>query len=249
MLAVVFFSELYCTLAPLIKNIITKEQKQKLQRCIEPLEYICPVAYIDLPKILCYLMPDSYSIDRRLQLISDLATKEEYQTWALTEYKKMCEVDSELCDRTLKSSGTYSAAYIWMNLYQEAPNINMLGNIIKYGDQEFVCECRKRLGQLKYNRFLKCLLASSQNDIAAAAAFELCNENMDDLWEVRGGLVGGMINSTKHNRYENKISKLIEKDGELNEQWIKVLFAREYHIYGASEGSWRIFFEVPSKDQ
>jgi predicted phosphodiesterase len=238
-----FFSELYCTLAPLIKNIITKEQKQKLQRCIEPLEYICPVAYIDLPKILCYLMPDSYSIDRRLQLISDLATKEEYQTWALTEYKKMCEVDSELCDRTLKSSGTYSAAYIWMNLYQEAPNINMLGNIIKYGDQEFVCECRKRLGQLKYNRFLKCLLASSQNDIAAAAAFELCNENMDDLWEVRGGLVGGMINSTKHNRYENKISKLIEKDGELNEQWIKVLFAREYHIYGASEGSWRIFLK------
>lgn len=35
--------------------------------------------------------------------------------------------------------------------------------------------------------------------------------------------------------------ELIAADGGLNKQWIRILFAGEHHVYGASEGSWRIF--------
>lgn len=245
-----FFSELYMVLPPLIKDVLTSTHIEKLQRCIEPLEYICPIAYIRLPEVLCYLMPDKYSLKRRLQLIAKISSYDMYKGWATKEYTALCKEHKELCQNVLINEKTFEAAFLWMKIFDDTPDINLMAKIIECGDDELIEICRKRLGDDAYIRYLRWLVANSSHNISAASALQLCSCGQDELAEVRLALVGGMINAHKHNRYEKKIMELIIADGGLSKQWIKILFAREHHVYGASEGSWRIFLRLllESKD-
>lgn len=236
-----FFGELLMVLPPLIKEILTSAHKEKLKRCVEPLEYICPIAYIRLPEILCFLMPDMYSVERRLELIAKISSYDAYKEWAKNEYKILCNEHKELCKKVLKSEKTFGAAVLWMKVFDDAPDINLMAKIVEHGDDELIKICRHRLGDENYIRYLRWLLANSSHSVAAAAALQLCNCGQDKLIEVRIALVGGMINARKYNSYEKKIMELITADGGLSKQWIRILFAHEHHVYGASEGSWRIF--------
>lgn len=236
-----FFRALLVVLPPLIKDALTSTQKDKLKKCIEPLEYICPIAYSSLPEILCFLMPDRYPIERRLQLIARISFYDEYQEWAQKEYEALSKEHKELCQKVLKNEKTFGAAVLWMKVFDDAPDINLTARIIEHGDEELIEMCRHRLGEETYIRYLRWLVAESSYSIAAASALQLCNYGQDKLPEVRVALVGGMTNAGKNNRYEKKIMELIAADGGLNKQWIRILFAGEHHVYGASEGSWRIF--------
>lgn len=236
-----FFEELLMVLPPLIKEILTSAHKEKLKRCVEPLEYICPIAYIRLPEVLCFLMPDMYSIERRLQLIAKISSYDAYKEWAKNEYEIMCKEHKELCQKVLKNEKTFGAAVLWMKVFDDAPDISLMAKIIEHGDDELIKMCRHRLGDENYIRFLRWLVANSSHSVAAASALQLCNCEQDKLIEVRVALAGGMINARKHNCYEKKIMELITVDGGLSKQWIRILFAHEHHVYGASEGSWRIF--------
>lgn len=236
-----FFRALLVVLPPLIKDALTSTQKDKLKKCIEPLEYICPIAYSSLPEILCFLMPDRYPIERRLQLIARISFYDEYQEWAQKEYEALSKEHKKLCQKVLKNEKTFGAAVLWMKVFDDAPDINLTARIIEHGDEELIEMCRHRLGEETYIRYLRWLVAESSYSIAAASALQLCNYGQDKLPEVRVALVGGMTNAGKNNRYEKKIMELIAADGGLNKQWIRILFAGEHHVYGASEGSWRIF--------
>lgn len=246
----VFLRALLVVLPPLIKDALTSTQKEKLKKCIEPLEYICPIAYSSLPEILCFLMPDRYPIERRLQLIARISFYDEYQEWAQKEYEALSKEHKELCQKVLKNEKTFGAAVLWMKVFDDAPDINLTARIIEHGDEELIGMCRHRLGEETYIRYLRWLVADSGYSIAAASALQLCNYGQDKLPEVRVALVGGMTNAGKNNRYEKKIMELIAADGGLNKQWIRILFAGEHHVYGASEGSWRIFlrFLLKAKD-
>lgn len=245
-----FFRALLVILPPLIKDILTNAQKEKLKKCIEPLEYICPIAYSSLPEILCFLMPDRYPIERRLQLIARISFYDEYQEWAQKEYEALSKEHKELCQKVIKNEKTFGAAVLWMKVFDDAPDINLTARIIEHGDEELIEMCRHRLGEETYIRYLRWLVADSGYSIAAASALQLCNYGQDKLPEVRVALVGGMISAAKNNRYEKKIMELILADGGLNKQWIRILFVGEHHVYGASEGSWRIFlrFLLKAKD-
>ena len=236
-----FFSELYMVLAPLIKKMLTATHIEKLERCIEPLEYICSSAYIRLSQVLCYLMPDKYAIERRLQLIARISSYDLYKGWALKEYAELSKENEELSKRVLLNEGSSAAAYLWLKLFDEEPDMKLMGKIIETQDDELIEICRERLGNERYLRYLRLLIANSSHTVAAAAALQLCVLGQSILPEVRLALVGGMINGRAHNRYEEKITELITVDGGINKQWIKILFAREHHVYGASEGCWRIF--------
>ena len=245
-----FFRALLVVLPPLIKDALTSTQKEKLKKYIEPLEYICPIAYSSLPEILCFLMPDRYPIEKRLQLIARISFYDEYQEWAQKEYEALSKEHKELCQKVLKNEKTFGAAVLWMKVFDDAPDINLTAKIIEHGDEELIEMCRHRLGEETYIRYLRWLVAESSYSIAAASALQLCNYGQDKLPEVRVALVGGMTNAGKNNRYEKKIMELIVADGGLNKQWIRILFAGEPHVYGASEGSWRIFlrFLLKAKD-
>lgn len=245
-----FFRALLVVLPPLIKDALTSAQKEKLKKCIEPLEYICPIAYSSLPEILCFLMPDRYPIERRLQLIAKITLYDAYQEWAQKEYEALSKDHKELCQKILKNEKTFGAAVLWMKVFDDAPDIGLTAKMIEQGDEELIGMCRQRLGEETYIRYLRWLVADSGYSTAAASALQLCNYGQDKLPEVRVALVGGMINAGKQNHYEKKIMELIAADGGLNKQWIRILFAREHHVYGASEGSWRIFlrFLLKAKD-
>ena len=245
-----FFRALLVVLPPLIKDALTSAQKEKLKKCIEPLEYICPSAYSSLPEILCFLMPDRYPIERRLQLIAKITFYDAYQEWAQKEYEALSKEHKELCQKILKNEKTFGAAVLWMKVFDDAPDIGLTAKMIEQGDEELIGMCRQRLGEETYIRYLRWLVADSGYRTAAASALQLCNYGQDKLLEVRVALVGGTINAGKQNRYEKKIMELIAADGGLNKQWIRILFAREHHVYGASEGSWRIFliFLLKAKD-
>lgn len=236
-----FFMELYMVLSPLIKDILTSNHKDKLQKCVEPLEHICPIAYIRLPEVLCYLMPDKYPLERRLQLIAKISSYDVYKQWAKNEYENLCKEHKELCQRVLKTEQTFGAAVLWLKVFDDAPDINLMAKIVEQGNDELIKICRHRLGDKTFMRYLRWLLANSSHSIAAASALQLCGLGQDKLLEVRLALVGGMINARKYSRYEKKIMELIRADGGLSKQWIKILFAHEHHVYGASEGSWRIY--------
>lgn len=245
-----FFSELCMILPPLIKDSLTNTYKEKLQKCVEPLEYIRPTAYIRLPEVLCYLLPDKYSIERRLELIAKISSHDAYKEWAKDEYEVLCIEHKELCQRVLKNEKTFEAAVLWLKVFDDAPDINLMGKIIEHRDSELIEICRCRLGDKTYIRYLRWMLANSSRSVAASAALQLCSCGLDKLLEIRLALVGGMINANKHNCYEKKIIELIKSDGGLSKEWIKILFAQEHHIYRASEGSWRIFlrFLLETKD-
>lgn len=236
-----FFEELIVVLPPLIKEILTSAHKEKLKRCIEPLEYICPIAYIRLPEVLCFLMPDMYSIERRLQLIAKISSYDTYKEWAKNEYEILSKDHKELCKKVLKNEKTFGAAILWMKVFDDAPDINLVAKIIENRDDELIKMCRHRLGDENYIRYLRWLVANSSHSVAAASALQLCNCGQDKLIEVRVALVGGMINARKYSCYEKKIMELITADGGLSKKWIRILFAHEHHVYGASEGSWRLF--------
>ena len=236
-----FFTELYMVLAPLIKDTLTATHIEKLEKCIEPLEHICSVAYLRLPQVLCYLMPDKYAIERRLQLIAKISSYDLYKGWALREYAELSKVNEELCKKVLLNEKSSAAAYLWMKLFDDAPDINLVSSILEMRDAELIEECRKRLGDEKYIRYLRWLVANYSHTIAAASALQLCALGQSILPEIKLALVGGMINAHAHNCYEEKITELIMADGGLSKQWIDILFAVEHHVYGASQGSWRIF--------
>ena len=236
-----FFTELYMVLAPLIKGTLTTTQIEKLETCIKPLEYICSIAYIRLPEVLCYLMPDKYTIERRLQLIIRISSYDLYKGWALKEYEELSKENEELCKRVLLNDKSSAAAYLWMKIFDDAPDINLMSSIIEMRNDELIGECRKRLGDERYIRYLRWLIANSNHTIAAASALQLCVLGQNILPEVKLALVGGMINGHAHNCYEEKVTELITSEGGLNKQWINILFSREHHVYGASKGCWRIF--------
>lgn len=199
-----FFRALLVVLPPLIKDALTSTQKDKLKKCIEPLEYICPIAYSSLPEILCFLMPDRYPIERRLQLIARISFYDEYQEWAQKEYEALSKEHKELCQKVLKNEKTFGAAVLWMKVFDDAPDINLTARIIEHGDEELIEMCRHRLGEETYIRYLRWLVAESSYSIAAASALQLCNYGQDKLPEVRVALVGGMTNAGKNNRYEKR---------------------------------------------
>lgn len=236
-----FFTELYMVLAPLIKDTLTATHIEKLEKCIEPLEHISSVAYLRLPQVLCYLMPDKYAIERRLQLIAKIFSYDLYKGWALREYAELSKVNEELCKKVLLNEKSSASAYLWMKLFDDAPDINLVSSILEMRDAELIEECRKRLGDEKYIRYLRWLVANYSHTIAATSALQLCSLGQSILPEIKLALVGGMINAHAHNCYEEKITELIIADGGLSKQWIDILFAMEHHVYGASQGSWRIF--------
>lgn len=163
-----FFRALLVVLPPLIKDALTSTQKDKLKKCIEPLEYICPIAYSSLPEILCFLMPDRYPIERRLQLIARISFYDEYQEWAQKEYEALSKEHKKLCQKVLKNEKTFGAAVLWMKVFDDAPDINLTARIIEHGDEELIEMCRHRLGEETYIRYLRWLVAESSYSIAAA---------------------------------------------------------------------------------
>ena len=48
-------------------------------------------------------------------------------------------------------------------------------------------------------------------------------------------------NTNLLNQINKILTDLINKEGGLSDKWVEILFNREYFVYGASEGCWRIF--------
>lgn len=121
-------------------------------------------------------MPEVYTIERRAQLIAKLACKQNYYLWVLKEYQKMCVDYPEICSNALKEEHSFAAASIWMELFEDEPDIKMVGKIVQAEDEEMIEKCRKRLGQEKFIRYLRWLVTSSDSRIGAASALQLCKE-------------------------------------------------------------------------